>query len=154
MQIVVHGKSDKLEVNFFKDVILFFNKLLLNNEKKIKVDLYLISKYKNKNQRFGLCNPIISTWFTLTTPRVYAIEMDAALNQRTAGITLAHEFVHIEQMYLGLLKIPPYYPLMTWLGHPLDPNKDEDEQPFEIEARGREQYLYEKFLEHSDRLAA
>jgi len=147
MQIAVYGKPEKVRVNFFKDAIYFFNKLLLKNEKNLKVDLYLISNYKNAKQRFGVCNPIIPTWFTLATPRAYSIEMDDALSQRTAGITLAHEFVHIEQLFFGLLKIPPHHPILTWMGFPLDPNEEEDLQPFEIEARGRERYLYEKFLE-------
>lgn len=147
MQIAVYGKPEKVRVDFFKNAIYFFNKLLLKNEKSLKVDLHLISNYKNAKQRFGLCNPIIHTWFTLATPRAYLIEMDSSLSRKIAGITLAHEFVHIEQLFFGLLKIPPYYPVMTWMGVALNPNEEEDLQPFEIEARGRERYLYEKFME-------
>lgn len=145
MRIIVQGEPNQVDVNLLKAAIIFFNKTLIKNE-NISIKLRFVPGLKNKKKRFAWCEPLINTWFTFATPRSFLIEMDANLSQRMAGITLAHEYVHIEQMFFGLLKSPPYYTKLTWLGHFLNPDEAEETQPHEIEARGRELYLYEMFI--------
>lgn len=143
---------DYIEKQFFYKETEYLGKILLNDEyNKVFIKLIFINNYKKNYQRYAHCIPVTKNWFTFTTPRNFIIEIDSHLSRKQFGLSLAHEMVHIQQIYQGFLKLPPYHSKMSWCGIILDMNRPEAEQPHEIEAKGREEYLYENFLKIYDK---
>lgn len=131
---------------FYKSIDFYANVLLKEECNNVYILVELFKDYKQKTQRYAHCYPVVKHWFTFMTPRNFVIEIDGNLSKRQTGLSLAHEMVHVQQIYQGFLKLPPYHKQMTWCGFRIDTNRPEGEQPYEIEARGREEYLYECFL--------
>jgi len=151
MEVTCEGDyPDKIEKEFFEQCVLYMGRKLIasNHLSSLKVNLKFTPGFIKEKQAFAVCFPIIPTWFTFTTPKSYRIEIEAALSKKQFGISLAHECVHIQQMVYGVLKMPPHYHKITWAGFELDMKKPEQEQPYEIEALGRQDFLYKTFLEH------
>jgi hypothetical protein len=75
--------------------------------------------------------------------------MDPNLGKRNMLIVLAHEMVHVKQYAKGELKDFVYGTRVKFKGSIIDDNKvDYWDQPWEIEAHGREKGLYLKFLQY------
>jgi len=154
MEVILEGEvPTKIEKEFFEKCVLFMGKKLItsNHLSSLKVHLSFIPGFIKEKNAFAKCYPIVTTWFTFTTPKIYKIDIEAALSKKQHGISIAHESVHIQQMLYGVLKLPPYYSKVSWGGYELDPSKPEEEQPYEIEALGRQEYLYRCFLEEYEK---
>ena len=64
-------------------------------------------------------------------------------------IALAHEMIHVKQYARGELKDYLRVNKSKWKGEIIDPQEvDYWDQPWEIEAHGREKELYYKFMNH------
>ena len=80
-------------------------------------------------------------------PREFTIELDLTYSIRDVLITLAHELVHVKQYVLGELK--PVHNGFVFKKTLYSPNNllEYFDQPFEIEAYGREKGLLVAFLD-------
>jgi len=80
--------------------------------------------------------------------RYFTIELKKNLSVRDTLTYLAHECVHLKQFALGELKDGTVYALTTrWKGREINEQQvDYWDQPWEIEAYGREKGLYSNFI--------
>lgn len=88
-------------------------------------------------------------------PREFTITINSKVGYRNMLLTLAHEMVHVKQYATGELRDSLRGPtLHRWMNKPYDA-KDVDywDQPWEIEAYGREYGLYLRFRERKKKNA-
>jgi hypothetical protein len=82
-------------------------------------------------------------------PREFTITVNSKVGYRSMLLTLAHEMVHVKQYATGELRDSLRGPTLNrWMNKPYDSNvTDYWDQPWEIEAYGREYGLYLRFRE-------
>jgi len=82
--------------------------------------------------------------------RMFTIELKTGLSIRDTLTYLAHECVHVKQFATGEMRTGTVYAVTTkWKGREINENKvDYWDQPWEIEAYGREKGLYCHFISH------
>ena len=146
MKIYVSGKITKLSRIETKAATSFFAELLMS-QRLIK-NLTIKVKYIKDKQPRGLC-----VWMDNNIrPKEFEIELSNKFGRRSLLISLAHEMVHVKQYTKGELidllsaKYSSYSKFRN-----INYNTDEVEyfdQPWEIEAYGRELGLYERYITH------
>jgi hypothetical protein len=145
MYIRTSGKPTKVSMPICKESIRFFGKKLLSDNLYHKINLKIDFKYFNKeNKEYAYCE-----WeFNNHRSRDFIITIDRSLGKRNMLLALAHEMVHVKQYAKGELKDYLRVNKCKWLGETFDTDEiDYWEQPWEIEAHGREKGLYVKYLE-------
>ena len=129
-----------------KDAVHFYAKHLLGENLYNKIELHLVfQEIYPKSKIYGYCE-----WMdTNHRSRDFMITMDKNLTKKTMLLALAHEVVHVKQYAKGELKDYLKSDKSKWLGKIVDlTDSDYWEQPWEIDAHGREKGLYVKFKEH------
>lgn len=95
----------------------------------------------------GLKRELVHGWANIEDsdyrPRCFLIELQSNLNEDMYIITLLHELWHVYQWIKGDLKERSLKRLWKGIDHS---ETDYEDQPWEIEAREMEEYLYRCFL--------
>lgn len=147
MVIKTIGKPSHTTLQFVKKSANFYAKYLLGN--KLFYNIFLTIKFE-KFER-GCCDYAYCDWTDDNhQAREFTITIDNRLNEKETLLALAHEMVHVKQYAKGELK-DIFRPtrMVKWQGEKyLHEEIDYWEQPWEIEAYGREKGLYIKFMKH------
>jgi hypothetical protein len=77
-------------------------------------------------------------------PREFCIEINSQQDERMIFMTLAHELVHVKQFATGEINEQ----LTKWCGKRIPPSTEYWDQPWEIEAHGREKGLYVRLCQN------
>lgn len=147
MFIETIGKPEHVPINMIKSATRFYGDYLLGPKlcKKIEVSISFV-KYPRGSNEYAEC-----IWkYDNIASREFEIFMERSLCRRETLLALAHEMVHLKQYAKGELKdyIKPAR-MIGWMGEKyLMEELDYWEQPWEIEAYGREKGLYFKFMQH------
>lgn len=81
--------------------------------------------------------------------RYFEIELDSVNSERQILLNLAHEMVHVKQFALGEMKDGISSAYTYWQGAQISEEQvDYWDQPWEIEAHGREKGLFTRFKHH------
>ena len=147
MRITFRGRTNKLFRESVTDACHFYlQKLGVSKRKLNNVRLILIVADMKYDQ--GSC---VNT----NRPKTYEITIHNKLDKRSKFKTLAHEIVHLKQWLTGEMKdhiksediTKTYWKGKLWKnsGDELD---DYYDSPWEIEAYGKEEGLYARWMEH------
>lgn len=145
MYLKTVGRPSKTELSLCKDAVKFYGKRLLSENLYHKISVEIsFEKFHPRNIDYAYCE-----WdFENHLSRDFTITVNRNLSKRQTLIALAHEMVHVKQYAKGELKDYIKVNKSKWMGEIIDPAEvDYWEQPWEIEAHGREFGLYKKFIE-------
>lgn len=145
MLIHTIGKPSHVPISIIKKAANFYGKYLLGSKLFNNIDLTIeFEKFEKNNYDYAYCDWTDDNHCT----REFTITIDSKLNKKETLLALAHEMVHLKQYAKGEMKDIFRPAKMTkWLGEKyLTDEIDYWEQPWEIEAYGREKGLYFKFL--------
>ena len=115
---------------------------------RISRDLDITVKFKKLDGVYGYC--LSNEDFTTDRPRTFEIEIDRSLRLRRLLETVAHEMVHVKQYARGELYQGVRIAKHRWKGKWVSNNIDYWDQPWEIEAHGREAGLFIRWAEEND----
>lgn len=108
----------------------------------VTIDVTYLDTVEDSN----LANASVIGYNTKKKPRHFLIQMNKSeVGVEDALITLAHECVHVKQYIMNEMSL--YADDLSWLGHPVHPDTDYYDYPWEIEAYGRSVGLYWRFVE-------
>ena len=115
---------------------------------KLFVDIHLINKLDEKD---GLSGDCIWEDNTCTRPREFTIRINSSQSLQEMLSTIAHEMVHVKQYARGELKdFSRTTNVCKWKGTTMEWEKIHYyDQPWEIEAHGRERGLFIRWFEQS-----
>ena len=141
------GKPANMSLNMVKSAADFYANYLLGPKLSKNITLTIkFEKYPRGSNDYAEC-----IWKYINhCSRDFEITIDRRLCRREMLLALAHEMVHLKQYAKGELKdyIKPAR-MIGWMGEKyLEEEIDYWEQPWEIEAYGREKGLYFKFMSH------
>ena len=116
-------------------------------------DLDITIKFKDlrKQNAYGFCmaDPEGDAQ-PLDKPRVFELEINSKMKLRKILETVAHEMVHVKQYARGELYQGTRIAKHRWQGKWVSNNLDYWDQPWEIEAHGREAGLFIRWAEAND----
>jgi len=144
------GKPKKVPIKLCKEAVKWYGRYLLGDRLYHKVEILIEFDNSELNTNvYGFCD-----WNdTNDRARDFTITVDPNLGKRNMLLVLAHEMVHIKQYAKGELKDYMRVNRVKWKGKVYNDAKiDYWEQPWEIEAHGREKGLYYKFTDYMRRL--
>jgi hypothetical protein len=139
------GKPKKVPLKLCKDAIKWYGQKLLGPRLYDNVEILL--EFNNKElgpDVYGFCD-----WNDDNhRARDFTITIDPNLGKRNTLLVLAHEMVHVKQYAKGEMKDYLRAKSVRWCGKVYNDNKmNYWDQPWEIEAHGREKGLYYRFLD-------
>jgi len=146
MQIETIGRPDHVSLPIVKKAANFYAEYLLNstrifNNVHLTIEFQIFDKGSDE---YGCCDYIEENY----SPKFFQITLEKRLSKKESLLALAHEMVHLKQYAKGEMKDmrrPAH--IVKWLGEKYEINEiDYWEQPWEIEAYGREKGLYLKFM--------
>lgn len=146
MQLDICGTADKVDTQTIANAIHFYaeylmsDRLLKNIEIEVVVETDLIRNEKDQAYCVSMSDS--------GAAREFEISIDAGLGKRAMLLALAHEMVHVKQYARGELKYNSRQRLHRFQGVSYSPQHVYWEQPWEIEAFGRELGLYRMFTEN------
>ena len=143
MYLEICGQSDKVTHQQIADAVHFYAEYLMSDRllKNIDIDIILEKNLIKKENDQAYCVNISDS----STARHFEISVDAGMGKRATLLALAHEMVHVKQYAKGELKYIRRQRLHRFQGELYDPDYMYWEQPWEIEAFGRELGLYRMF---------
>lgn len=151
--IVVRNTPKKFNVNLIKRAAAFYLETLLGKKMVPNVDVYIVfSDLKKTEKTMGNC-----VWEDDNIrPREFTINVDNSMGLRYTLLTIAHEFVHVKQFVRQEMKdrLQKNSKGFVTFWKNTDISSEELnywDQPWEIEAHGREKGLYCRFLEHEQK---
>jgi hypothetical protein len=150
MLLKTAGKPKKVPIKLCKEAVKWYGRYLLGDRLYHKVEVLIEFDDSDLNTNvYGFCD-----WNdTNDRARDFTITVDPNLGKRNMLLVLAHEMVHIKQYAKGELKDYVRVNKVKWKGKVYNDSKiDYWEQPWEIEAHGREKGLYYKFTDYMRRL--
>jgi hypothetical protein len=119
------------------------DKLMPRMADKVGVNLEFVSGLKNNEGIFGDC-----IWEDDDfRPREFTIRVDNGLDLRTALTTIAHEMVHVKQYARDEMRQLTTKSCSRYNGAYYADDLDYWDQPWEIEAHGRETGLFIRWAE-------
>jgi hypothetical protein len=139
MLVSVSGISDKKFETTVKKACEYYADLLLSKRisRNITIDLDFAGRLDK--QADGYCE--VTGHNLRKKPRDFEIQIQKNKSKRYMMITLAHEMVHLKQYAMGELDEN----LAVWKGKRVPASTDYWDQPWEIEAHGREYGLWSRF---------
>jgi hypothetical protein len=146
MQLDICGEADKVTNQQMADAVHFYaeylmsDRLLRNIHIEVVVETDLIRNEKDQAYCVSMSDS--------GAAREFEISIDAGLGKRAMLLALAHEMVHVKQYARGELKYNSRQRLHRFQGVSYSPQHVYWEQPWEIEAFGRELGLYRMFTEN------
>ena len=129
------------------DVAYYCLSMLLPKVKTITIDIQLVNRLREKESLAGDCVWEDSSY----RPRHFTIRVDSSTSLQYMLETVCHEMVHVKQYFRGELKdVKNNVSQCKWNGEILDWEKlHYYDQPWEIEAHGRERGLFIRWFEQS-----
>jgi len=127
-------------------VVQFCQKLLMPRMNALEITVRL--KDLTKTNAYGFCTADPEgDADRLDRPRVFEIEVNSKMRLRKILETLCHEMVHVKQYARGELYQGTRVNKHRWQGEWLDKDPNYWDQPWEIEAHGREAGLFIRWAE-------
>jgi hypothetical protein len=117
------------------------------------LDLDITVRFKDlsKQNAYGFCTADPhGDAERLDKPRVFELEIHSKMKLRKILETIAHEMVHVKQYARGELYQGARIAKHRWQGKWISNNVDYWDQPWEIEAHGREAGLFIRWAEAND----
>ena len=140
MFLRILGCPDKRFKSYVREAAEFFGQTLITN-KRLYDNINLTIKFNKKLDFYGYSS--VEGFNDNWKPREFMIQIRDGLGVEDVFETLAHEMVHVKQFAKGETNAS----LSRWHGAVIDPDAIEYYyQPWEIEAYGREEGLYMKFM--------
>ena len=141
----------------YAEAILFYSNILMEEEiyKGLNIELHLSKQFKDLGQT---CNDDFMT----DRPQYFRIELRTKLSDADPLYTLAHEMTHVKQYAMGeltldfitenigLKEVKELQVKPMWLGKYVSFRNCESpywDSPWEIESFGRQDSLYDRFLD-------
>ena len=143
MHLEICGEAAKVSKQLIADAVYFYAEYLMPDRLLKNIDIEIILEdnlIKNEHDQAYCVNTSETS-----TARQFEISVDAGMGKRSILLALAHEMVHVKQYALGELKYNRRQRLHRFQGVSYHPNYMYWEQPWEIEAFGRELGLYRMF---------
>jgi hypothetical protein len=140
MKIEIRGKPDKVKLDEIREAVKWYAVQLMGCRLAKNINLRIIFK---DNLRYDRC-----IWAECDCRdrgpklRKFTIWMDANSARNSTLITLAHEMVHVKQFARRELVELKNNTMFRWYGKLYGDEVHYYEQPWEIEAHGREYGLY------------
>jgi hypothetical protein len=145
MKIYIQGANDKLSKNALRYAAQYFAHLLMGKRLSKAITLTIV----NKNSIKGFLGTAIPTDDNTDMPREFEIEIDATKGMRTQLKTLAHEMVHVKQYARLEIRDLVSRPATRWQNKYFEEGAVSYwDEPWEIEAYGREIGLYARLRHH------
>lgn len=148
MQIETISRPEHVPLQLVKKAANFYGEYLLAST-RIFNNIHLtieFEKFDKDSDEYGCCDHLEES----QSPRFFHITLEKTLCKKELLLALAHEMVHLKQYARGEMKDmrrPTH--IVKWLGERYAIDEiDYWEQPWEIEAYGREKGLYFKFINH------
>jgi hypothetical protein len=110
-------------------------------------DIVIALRDLSKKGAYGFCMAHEGDEGRADRPRLFEIEVHKRLPLRKMLQTVAHEMVHVKQYARGELYQGMRVNKMRWQGKWVSNNVDYWDQPWEIEAHGREHGLFIQWAE-------
>lgn len=124
------------------------DKLMPRLKDKLEINLHFVTKLTEKD---GVCGDTI--WEDDDVrPREFTIRLDASAEIPTMLRTLAHEMVHVKQFARGELKQYARIKAHRFKSEFVSNDTEYWDLPWEIEAHGREEGLYLRWLQHTNHI--
>lgn len=137
MQLRIKGTSKKFESDIKRAVKFYWNKLGITEEDEITLFVKIQNFSKKDDKYRGFC--------AVDGPLEYTILINR--NSKLKLRTLAHEMVHLKQYMHGEVDVDndDFWKGELWAG-PEDPEEAYHKAPWEVEARKKEDDLYQRWL--------
>jgi len=143
VKVTGSGKNKRENV---KSLVEFcIKKLMPRLKDKLKINIELVCRLTEKESLAGDC---IWEDESCNRPREFSIRIDSTQDETAMMETVAHEMVHVKQYAKGELKdFFSTTKVCKWQGKKINLSKmNYYDQPWEIEAHGREKGLYIQWL--------
>lgn len=149
MQLEIIGQADKVTSQQIANAVHFYAEYLMSERllRNINIEIVLETDLIRNEKDQAYCVNISDSG----AARDFEISIDAGLGKRAMLLALAHEMVHVKQYARGELKYLSSRKLHRFQGISYSPQYLYWEQPWEIEAFGRELGLYRMFQESQKR---
>ena len=149
MRVTYNGQC-KIEENTEESItqaIEFYARDLLTGDQydSVKIQVNFFDGLLKNNNVYAQTGPTTKQWFENQTMANFAINIDSGLSRNVLLKTLAHETVHVHQFMSGRLR-PIDDSSYIWCGKSYHHNADANREPYEIDANGREVYLFQDFM--------
>jgi hypothetical protein len=144
MKVNIARKPTKMDRKELIAAAEFYAGILLS--KRLAANITLDIEFNDlRNQH---CDAMCNWEDSNTRPRWFTIQLDQRMGRRKVLINLAHEMVHVKQHATGEAKNDMRNSnLHIWQGKVVDEDKiDYFDLPWEVDAFGRENGLYERFI--------
>ena len=143
------GQASKIAKQKIANAAYYYAEYLMSSRllKNIEIDILLEPDLIRNERDQAYCTNISPAG----AAREFEITIDADLGKRSMLLALAHEMVHVKQYATGELKYNRNQRLHRFQGIAYHPDYMYWEQPWEIEAFGRELGLYRMFTESEKR---
>lgn len=147
MTVIVNIKGGtKAQKKYVKSMVKFSAKKLMPRMKNIEVNLHL-KKFVKDSDTYGYALPADDA--DPNRPREFDLEINTDTRLRRMLETVAHEMVHVKQYARGELYQSSMTAKHRWMGKWINKDPEYWDQPWEIEAAGREVGLFVRWAEHS-----
>ena len=143
MHLNITGKAGAVSKQEIANAVHFYAEYLMSERllRNINIEIILEPDLIRNEKDQAYCVNISET----SAAREFEISVDAGLGKRALLLALAHEMVHVKQYAQGELKYNRRERLHRFQGKKYHPLYLYWEQPWEIEAFGRELGLYSMF---------
>ena len=142
MDIHVKGGS-KSQKKYVKSMINFCAKKMMPRMKNLEFNVHI--KNFGRDDSWGYCIP--TDYADPNRPREFDIDINKQAKLRRLLETVAHEMVHVKQFARGELYESTRRNKHRWQGKWLNTDPKYWDQPWEIEAHGREVGLFIQWAE-------
>lgn len=143
MRVYISGKNSKVSKREQRYAAQYFAHMLLGPRLSRSITLFIKNEYDDGGH--GSATFLDDNH----NPRSFEIIIDPKNGKRAQLMTLAHEMVHVKQYVKGELKTLFNQHENRWKGRYIrDDQFHYFDQPWEIEAFGRELGLYNRYVNH------
>jgi hypothetical protein len=139
--VTLQGIRNARTRNIMSKACEFYLDLLMDKRLSRNISLHIHVKKKLDGDADGFCS--VEDTNAAGRPREFLIELNKHRTTKAMLMTLAHELVHVKQFAKGELNES----INAWSGKRISDKVDYWDQPWEIEAHGREKGLYVRFVE-------
>lgn len=144
MKVSVRGENKKISKKEMRYVIKFYAVLLLKEKFLQDLEIDIVNDPSVK-----VCGEV----YTINTdsrrrPTDFEIVLNPTMSKKRMLMTLAHEMIHVKQYITGQLKHLERRGVTRWEGQIFKEDTRYFDQPWEIDAFGREPGLYTYYREH------
>jgi hypothetical protein len=144
MHLSTSGKPSRLPIRLCKQASRFYAKSLVSENLYHKLTIKLVfERFNPKVNEYAYCESESDHYRS----KNFIITLNKNLSKRQMLLAIAHEMVHVKQYAKGELKDYLRVNKSKWKGEVIDPQEvDYWDQPWEIEAHGKEKNLYYEFI--------